>query len=54
MLAMYILEESPQSSITWLFWVSLGFFAIMVLVGWLVSRNQKPEESKEKDTKGHH
>ena len=36
-------EETGQNDITWLLWVALGFFAIMVVVGWLVSRKQKPE-----------
>jgi len=36
-------EETGGANITWLLWVALGFFALMVVVGWLVSRNQKPE-----------
>jgi hypothetical protein len=36
-------EETHGADVTWLLWVALGFFALMVVVGWLVSRNQKPE-----------
>ena len=39
-------ESAPETNITWLLWVALGFFAIMVLVGWLVSRKKKPEEEQ--------
>ena len=35
-------EEGPNTELAWLLWVALGFFALMVVVGWLVSRNQKP------------
>jgi cytochrome c-type biogenesis protein CcmH/NrfF len=45
MLAIGLLEETTVGAdITWLLWVALGFFALMVVVGWLVSRKQKPEE----------
>ena len=38
-------EEGPNSSLSWLLWVVLGFFFLMVVVGWLTSRNKagKPE-----------
>ncbi len=39
-------ESGPDTSLSWLLWVALGFFAIMVLVGWLVSRRKKPEEEQ--------
>jgi len=35
-------ESVPETNVTWLLWVALGFFAVMVVVGWLVSRKQKP------------
>lgn len=41
-------EEGPNTSLSWLLWVTLGFFFVMVLVGWLVSRN----ESKHRRVKG--
>jgi hypothetical protein len=36
-------EGATQSNVAWLLWVALGFFAVMVVVGWLVSRNKKQE-----------
>lgn len=44
MFAIGILEETHGGSgLAWLLWVALGFFALMVVIGWLVSRNRKPE-----------
>jgi predicted flap endonuclease-1-like 5' DNA nuclease len=43
MFATRMLEEGTQPNVTWLLWVALGFFAVMVVVGWLVSRNKKQE-----------
>ena len=50
MYALYLLsEEGPNTSLSWLLWVALGFFFLMVLVGWWVSRNKgsKPEAQDE-------
>lgn len=33
-------EEGPNTSLSWLLWVVLGIFLLLVLVGWLVSRNR--------------
>ena len=45
MLAIGLLEESVGGTdITWLLWVALGFFAVMVVVGWLSSRKKKLDE----------
>ena len=44
MFALHLLEETTMGpNVTWLLWVALGFFALMVVIGWLSSRNQKPE-----------
>jgi large subunit ribosomal protein L17 len=34
------LQEGPNTSLSWLLWVVLGFFVLIVVVGWLVSRNR--------------
>lgn len=45
MQAIQLFEEAAQTTdISWLLWVALGFFALMVITGWLVSRKKKPEE----------
>jgi len=39
--ALYLLsEEGPNASLSWLLWVALGFFFLMVVVGWWTSRNK--------------
>lgn len=36
-------EEGPNTELAFLLWWGLGFFFLMVIIGWLVSRNKKPE-----------
>jgi len=38
--ALLFLSEGggPDTSLSWLLWVALGFFLLMVVVGWLTSR----------------
>lgn len=33
-----ISEEGPNTELSWLLYVTLGFFLLMVIVGWLTSR----------------
>lgn len=35
-------EEGPNTELAWILWVGLLFFFLMVVIGWLVSRNKKP------------
>ena len=45
MLLMKLLsEEGPNAELAYLLWWVLGFFFLMVVIGWLVSRNKKPNE----------
>ena len=37
--------------VSWLLPVALGFFVLMVVVGWLSSRNRTPQEPPEKPAK---
>ena len=38
---MFLSEGSgPNTSLSWLLWVALAFFVLMVLVGWWTSRNK--------------
>ena len=49
MYALYLLsEEGPNASLSWLLWIAFGFLFLMVLIGWLVSRNKgsQPEAHK--------
>ena len=43
--------EGPDTTLLWMLIVALAFFFLMVIVGWLVSRNKKPEVQDE--THGH-
>jgi len=48
MLTIPLLEETTvQPNLTRLLWVAFGFFTLMVSVGWLASRGQKPEQPAE-------
>ncbi len=58
---MYILlweAEHGGGDITWMLWVALGFFTLMVLVGWLSSRGniqgQDGQESEHNQVEEHH
>ncbi len=53
--ALVLFSEETQggSNVTWLLWVALGFFAVMVVVGWLVSRNKKKEVEPVHETRAH-
>lgn len=39
-------EEGPNTELGWLLWVVLGFFALIVLIGWWQSGKSKPVETK--------
>lgn len=55
MLAIGLFEEiSGGSDVSWLLWVALGFFALMVVVGWLASRKHKPEAEPDSPVREHH
>lgn len=44
MLLISLFQESHGgANISWLLWVAFGFFALMVLVGWLTSRKNEKE-----------
>ncbi len=46
MLFMKLLSgEGPNTDLAYLLWWMLGFFFLMVVIGWLVSRKRKAVES---------
>ena len=52
MYALYLLsEEGPNTSLSWLLWIALAFFVLMVIVGWWTSRNK--EEQVETQVEAH-
>ena len=36
-------EEGPNTELAWLLWGVLGFLFLMIVIGWLASRNKKPD-----------
>ncbi len=40
MLALRLMEEGANTDLTWLLLIGLAFFVLIVIVGWLVSRQQ--------------
>jgi hypothetical protein len=47
-----LIQEGPNSSLSWLLWVVLGFFLLMVIVGWWVSRNRGNQPMVQKEAHG--
>lgn len=41
----FLSEAGPNTELAYLFWWALGFFFLMVIVGWLVSRRRKSDGS---------
>ena len=35
-----LLQEGPNTSLSWLLWVALIFFVLMVVIGWWTTRNK--------------
>jgi hypothetical protein len=46
--------ESPDTTLLWMLIVALAFFVLMVIIGWWVSRNKKPEAEVQHEAHGHH
>ena len=46
-----IAEEGPNTELSWLLYVTLGFFLLMVIIGWLTSRrnDEQAEAAHEAD-----
>lgn len=40
--------SGPDTSLSWLLWIALGFFFLMVLVGWWTSRKKGDEAQEER------
>lgn len=51
-----ITEGGPNTSLSWLLWLALGFFFLIVIIGWLVGRREQaspPTEVERETRKGH-
>lgn len=38
-----LLQEGPDAGLSWLLWIVLGLFLLIVVIGWLVSRGRSSE-----------
>lgn len=45
--------ESPDTTLLWMLIVALVFFFLMIIVGWLVSRNKQPEAEVQHESHSH-
>ncbi len=45
----FLFEQGPDMSLSWLLWSALAFFALMVFVGWLVSRGEQAAPVKKSE-----
>jgi len=53
--ALFLLSEGtegPNTNLSWLLWVALGFFFLMVVIGWLTSRNKGEQAEVQSDAHG--
>lgn len=46
-------SEGPDTSLLWLFLIALGFFFLMVVIGWLVSRYKGSRPEVRQEAQGH-
>lgn len=46
-------EAGPNTELAWLLFVALGFFFLMVIVGWLTSRRKGSEPEVRHEAHGH-
>ncbi|MFZ5908438.1 MAG: helix-hairpin-helix domain-containing protein [Chloroflexota bacterium] len=54
--SLWLLSEGPQgpnTSLLWLLLIALGFFFLMVVVGWLASRNKGGRPEVQQEAHGH-
>jgi predicted flap endonuclease-1-like 5' DNA nuclease len=49
-LQLFLQEGNPNTSLSWLLWVAFGFFFLMVVVGWLTSRNKGSQPMVQHET----
>ena len=38
-------EEGPNTELAWLLWSVLGFFFLMIVIGWFSSLKPKPDDA---------
>ena len=51
---MILQEAGPNTELAWLFYLFLGFFLLMVIVGWLTSRRGGNQQEGTSEMHVHH
>jgi hypothetical protein len=49
----FLAEEGPNTELSWLLLVGLGFFILMIIVGWLTSNRSKEQVEVTHDSRVH-
>jgi hypothetical protein len=49
----FLAEEGPNTELAWLLFVALGFFLLMIIVGWLTSRRSTEQAEVAHDSRVH-
>lgn len=50
----FLSEEGPKTELSWLLFIVLGFFLLMVIVGWLTSRRNGGQVEVQHEAHGSH
>lgn len=49
----FLAEEGPNTELAWLLFVALGFFLLMIIVGWLTSRRSTEQTEVAHESRVH-
>jgi hypothetical protein len=49
----FLAEEGPNTELSWLLFIGLGFFLLMIVVGWLTSRRNGEQAEVTHDSRVH-
>lgn len=49
----FLAEEGPNTELSWLLFVALGFFLLIIIVGWLTSNRSKEQAEVAHDSRVH-
>lgn len=49
----FLSEAGPDTSLAWMLWVALGFFFLMVAVGWWASKRKGTQPEVPPETHDH-
>jgi len=50
----FLAEEGPNTELSWLLYAALGFFLLIIIVGWLTSRRNEGQAEVTREAHGSH